>query len=218
MHDVFQKGLVRGKERLPFDPEKEYFYVEHPSEGWRVYLRACCFIHETPEKEATVLDATRFVVVKQKGKPASSNVWEPPKGQMEGKDGLKHPSWDLERIMKENITREVAEESRIRTLTMIRYTGLYIEDRESDYKPNTFFQYHIFQAYVSPKEYKRASDELGWYRNHPEEFEKLSRDQKEKDRIAWYNPSKTKLMPRSSSKLVRLYIQFYKEEKKQMSK
>ena len=32
--DVFQKGLVRGSERLPYDPTKAYAYVEHPTEGW----------------------------------------------------------------------------------------------------------------------------------------------------------------------------------------
>ena len=44
--DVFQPGLKRGAASLPFAPHKKYFYVEHPTEGWRVYLRACCFLHE----------------------------------------------------------------------------------------------------------------------------------------------------------------------------
>ena len=43
--DVFQKGLVRGSERLPYDPSKSYAYIEHPTEGWRVYLRSCVFLH-----------------------------------------------------------------------------------------------------------------------------------------------------------------------------
>ena len=37
IHDIFQSGLKRGSERLPYAPQKRYFYVEHPTEGWRVY-------------------------------------------------------------------------------------------------------------------------------------------------------------------------------------
>ena len=44
VYDIFQPGLIRGSERLPFDPEKAYAYVEHPTEGWRVYLRSCAFV------------------------------------------------------------------------------------------------------------------------------------------------------------------------------
>ena len=29
--DVFQPGLLRGAERLPYAPSKRYFYVEHPT-------------------------------------------------------------------------------------------------------------------------------------------------------------------------------------------
>jgi hypothetical protein len=120
--------------------------------------------------------------------------------------------------MQENMVREVDEEARVKSLQMIRYTGLFIEDREVDYKPNTFFQYHIFQAFITPKIYEDAANELQWCREHPVEFDKLSRDKKEKDMIAWYNPKETKLMPRWAPRLVRLYLQAEKEEKKQMSK
>lgn len=30
--DVFQAGLKRGVEVLPYSPRKKYFYVEHPEE------------------------------------------------------------------------------------------------------------------------------------------------------------------------------------------
>ena len=43
--DVFQPGLIRGAASLAFAPHKRYFYVEHPEEGWRVYLRDGTFIH-----------------------------------------------------------------------------------------------------------------------------------------------------------------------------
>ena len=57
--DVFQRGLHRGAAKLPYAPNKRYFYVEHPTEGWRVYLRACTFLHEA----GVPYDQSRFLVV-----------------------------------------------------------------------------------------------------------------------------------------------------------
>ena len=78
--DVFQPGLIRGSANLPFDPEKAYAYVEHPTEGWRVYLRTASFLYESSEP----FQKDRFLVVKKTGAPFQAPTWEPPKGQMEG--------------------------------------------------------------------------------------------------------------------------------------
>ena len=59
--NVFEPGLLRGAAKLAFAPHKRYFYVEHPVEGWRVYLRACTFLHNSMEP----FDPTKFLVVKQ---------------------------------------------------------------------------------------------------------------------------------------------------------
>ena len=208
MHDVFQRGLIRGAMRMPFDPEKRYFYVEHPTEGWRVFLRACCFIHEKPDPSAEeqTVDLMRFVVVKRAYKARSGKEWEPPKGQMEGKDGLRNPGDSIMTILKQNLKREVAEESRIEKLQNMEYTGLVLEGRERDYPPNTFFQYHIFRATVEPREWMRASEELTWFREHPIAFERQKRDRKEKDEIAWFSPSETRIMGRWSPKIVGMYL------------
>jgi len=206
VHDVFQKGLIRGSEKMPYDPTKAYFYVEHPVEGWRVYLRACCFIHEKPQDENTCIDPMRFLVVKRTGKPANGPQWEPPKGQMEGKDGLAHPRTSLVNIMRDNVKREVYEESRVSKLQGLEYTGLVYESAESDYKPNTFFQYHIFRAQVTTKEWMRASAELDWCRAHPLAFARMSRDKREKDALSWFSPSETRLMGKWSPKIVTLYL------------
>ena len=209
-HDVFQRGLRRGSERLPFDPAKRYFYVEHPTEGWKVYLRSCCFVHEKPTasaEEASAVDATRFVVVKRTGADPKSKAWEPPKGQMEGKDGLRKGS--IMQHLRENVKREVAEEARIENLQNLTHTGLWFEGREVDYPPNTFFQYHIFSALVSPKEWLRASEELQWCREHPDAFARLKRDKREKDDIAWYTPSEHKMMGRWSAKIVIMYLKAF---------
>ncbi len=203
--DIFQEGLVRGAESMPFDPAKKYFYVEHPTEGWRVYLRACCFLHEEAN-DKSCWDATRFLVVKRAGRPAGGKEWEPPKGQMEGKDGLRHPRTSVMTLLEENVKREVGEESRIHNLKGLHHTGLVLQGREKDYQPNWYFQYHIFHAMVTPKTWMRAAQELDWYREHPAAFARLRRDHREKDALAWYSPSDTQLMGRWSPTLVAMYL------------
>lgn len=213
-HDVFQKGLKRGAARLPHDPTKRYFYVEKlpttEEPGWRVYLRACCFLHNKPGDEMPI-DFGKFVVVKTAGKPAAGRNWEPPKGQMEGKDGLRNPSDSIMKILTTNLKREVGEEARIKSIKNLHYTGLVLEGVEKDYPPNTFFQYHVFQATVTPEEYRRGAEELVWYKEHPDAFARLKRDKREKDEIAWYSPSETQIMGRWSPSLVALYLKKFTE-------
>jgi ADP-ribose pyrophosphatase YjhB (NUDIX family) len=174
-------------------------------------LRACCFIHQKPSAgdENPRIDPMRFIVVKRRGKPANGKEWEPPKGQMEGKDGLRDPKDSVMDILRANVKREVAEESRIKHLQGLEFTGLVFQGREKDYPPNHYFQYVIFHAQVTPKEWMRASAELDWYREHPAAFERLKRDKKEKDAIAWYSPSDTKLMGKWSPTLVAMYLKKY---------
>jgi len=88
----------------------------------------------------------------------------------------------------------------------LRHTGMAFENVEKDYPANTFFQYHIFQAMVTPKEWMRASAELEWCREHPAAFARMKRDKREKDMIAWYSPSETRVMGRWSSKIVAMYL------------
>jgi hypothetical protein len=212
MHDIFQPGLVRGSGTTSFDPEKSYFFVETPDytpsagkSGWRVYLRACCFIHEQPE-EGKCVDFSRFIVVKKTGMPANAKAWDPPKGQMEGKDAMKHPRTPLLKLIETNIRREVEEESRIRSLKGLEYTGLVLQGIESNYPKNTFFQYHIFRAQVTTKEWMAASSELDWCRAHPAAPARMKRDYREKDALSWYSPSDTKLIGKWAPKLVIMYL------------
>jgi 8-oxo-dGTP pyrophosphatase MutT (NUDIX family) len=213
MHDIFQPGLVRGSGTTSFDPEKSYFFVETPDytpsagkSGWRVYLRACCFIHEQPEGQNQCVDLRRFIVVKKTGMPANAKAWDPPKGQMEGKDAMKHPRTPLLKLIETNIRREVEEESRIRSLKGLEYTGLVLEGVESNYPKNTFFQYHIFRAQVATKEWMAASSELDWCRAHPAAHARMKRDYREKDALSWYSPSDTKLIGKWAPKLVIMYL------------
>lgn len=207
--NVFQPGLKRGSASLPYAPHKRYFYVEHPTEGWRVYLRSSCFLHEKPSPSVP-FQADRFLVVKKTGGQVSRNVWEPPKGQMEGKDvgsrdtDKNAPLLDL---LAENARREVSEEAKLQPLKRLVHTGLVVQSTEPDYPKNHYFQYHIFQAFVTPKQIQAAIDKFQWYAEHPAVWERLKSDKREKDAIAWFDPHKTKLFGKWSPTIVSLYLQ-----------
>lgn len=190
---------------MPFDPAKSYFYVEHPDEGWRVYLRGICFIHE----EAVPFEPKRFLVVKRTGGDPSGKSWEPPKGQMEGKDAAKHPRSSIERLIRENVRREVFEEAHINILHNMKHTGLIFQKRESDYPVNTYFQYHIYQATTPPLGLQRALNWFNWLDDHPKFFARMKRDKKEKDAIRWFDPRETRLMGKWSPSIVTLYIETF---------
>ena len=200
--DVFQPGLLRGAERLPYAPHKRYFYVEHPTEGWRVYLRAACFIHPLYRPYSR----EQFLVVKRTGGDEAKGSWEPPKGQMEGKDG--DPKKSIMQLLKENMRREAAEEAKITYIRELNHTGLAIQSIEPDFPPNTYFQYHIFSGYAHPTQIQKAFAEFDWIEKNPEEFMRLRSDQREKDALAWYS-EKTKMMGRWSPTIVKLYLAQY---------
>jgi len=201
--DVFQPGLKMGSLSMPYAPKKKYFYVEHPTEGWRVFIRNVAMLHE----DGVEFDAQRFLVVKATGSTPSSYAWEPPKGQMEGKDGLEKSNKHLLKLMATALMREVEEESKIKTVKNLQYTGLVLQSSENDYPANTFFQYHIFNGTVPSKEIKEADEKFEWYKEHPAAFKKLKKDYTEKDAIAWFDPKKTRLFGRWSPSIVALYLQ-----------
>jgi hypothetical protein len=202
--DVFQKGLLRGSEHLPFDPKKAYAYVEHPTEGWRVYLRSCVFLHPTDEP----FRREHFLVFKKFNAHHTSPKWEPPKGQMEGKDMLssKHSRTPILELLKENVRRETEEEAHIIEMKKLRHTGLVFQSQEHDYPPNHFFQYHIFQAFITPEELQKSVDLFAWMRKHPKAVARWKRDRKETDAISWFDPKTTRMNPRWCPDILALYL------------
>jgi len=202
--DVFQKGLIRGSERLPFDPTKRYAYVEHPTEGWRVYLRSCVFLHYQNEP----FHNRHFMVFKGVKTRAKSYTWEPPKGQMEGKD-MRSRIPILE-LLKENVQRETEEEAHITDMKRLKHTGLVFQSQESDQPPNHYFQYHLFQAFVTGEQIKECFDMFAWMKQHPKAVARWKRDRKETDAVAWFDPKKTRLNPRWCPDIVVLYLQHIK--------
>lgn len=200
--DVFQPGLVRGEASFKHKPDKKVFYVEHPDQGWRVFLRAVCFIHELGREEQG-----RFVVLKKTGMDHKGFAWEAPKGQMEGKDGLSHPHWSVLKLLKENIRRETKEEAKISKFVRLEHLPqLVVQAKESEYGVHDYFQYHVFRAIVKRTVLEKTATTFAYYKAHPEAFAALSSDDNEKDAIAWYDPIRTKIMGRWSPTLVKLYL------------
>lgn len=215
LFDVFQKGLVRGSAHLPHDPKKAYAYVEHPVEGWRVYLRSCVFLHTHflekniaihQKSQKTDSNLQHFLVVKRRRAHRTSAAWEPPKGQMEGKEinGSRKPILEL---LKENVLRETEEEAHITSVENLTHTGLVFQSQETDYPRNHFFQYHLFQGRITQEQVDQSFDTFEWIKEHPKGFERWSRDRKEKDAVAWFDPKTTRLNPRWCPDIVALYLQ-----------
>ena len=198
--DVFQKGLIRGSVHLPYDPVKAYAYVEHPVEGWRVYLRSCVFLHESIQS-----DPSRFLVVKRRGARWSTATWEPPKGQMEGKE-LKGSKKSVLELLKENVLRETEEESHITEVQQLKHTGLVFQSQESDFPRNHYFQYHLFEGILSQKQIDQSFHTFEWIKEHPKAFARWKRDRREKDAAAWFDPKVTHLNPRWCTDIVALYL------------
>lgn len=199
--DVFQPGLRRGSENLPHDPTKSYAYVEHPIEGWRVYLRSCVFLYQMGEA-----NPMNFLVVKRTGARPTSPTWEPPKGQMEGKDIRAHPRSPIMDLLAENVRRESFEEAHITQITNLIHTGLAFQSQEVGAPPNHFFQYHIFHGLLTPAQIKQSFDTFAWIKEHPKAFARFKRDRKEKDAVAWYSPRHTRLNPRWCPGILALYL------------
>ena len=202
--DVFQKGLLRGSQKLAHDPTKAYAYVEHPEEGWRVYLRSCVFLHPTEEP----FNSKHFLVVKRRGAHRTSAAWEPPKGQMEGKDVKANMS--VLDLLKENVLRETEEESHVSDIKNLKHSGLVFQSQEGSYAKNTYFQYHIFQGFITPEQIQQSFGTFEWIKEHPKAFLRWKRDRREKDAVAWFNPKTTRLNPRWSPDILVLYLRNYK--------
>jgi hypothetical protein len=207
--DIFQPGLKRGAASLPFAPHKRYAYVEHPKEGWRVYLRNAAFLHQWEGSPNIGLDPTKFLVVKTTGAGSHGYAWEPPKGQMEGKD--MPGRGPLLKGMMDALSREIAEEAKIENVLFLQHTGLVFQGREKDYPPNHFFQYHIFRGFVDEEEIDSAQQKFQWLKDHPKAYARMRKDFKEKDAMRFYSPKHTRLFGSWAPALVMLYSTLYRK-------
>jgi hypothetical protein len=203
-YNIFQEGLISGSNTFRRSPHKEYAYVEHPTEGWRVYLRSCAFIHDITDARPD-----KFIVVKDTRTAKHGYAWEPPKGQMEGKDIIKSNSIAVNQLissLQNNIIREVQEESKLPGLLDLRFTGMVYQGREKEYPENHVFQYIIFVGAITPDQFYYAKGRFDYYKENPSEFKELVKDQQEKNDIAWYKLDKKRLFGRWSPSIVMLYL------------
>jgi 8-oxo-dGTP pyrophosphatase MutT (NUDIX family) len=166
-----------------------------------VYLRAACFIHELYKP----FNTERFLVVKRTGADPAKASWEPPKGQMEAKDG-RNEAKSILQLLKENMRREAAEEAKITYIREMSHTGLILQSIEPDFPPNTHFQYHIFSGYAHPAQLLKAFGDFKWIEENPAEFKRLRADQREKDGLSWYDGNKTKMKGRWSPTILKMYL------------
>jgi 8-oxo-dGTP pyrophosphatase MutT (NUDIX family) len=203
VYDIFQEGLVRGSASLRHAPHKKYAYVEHPTEGWRVYLRSCSFLHDEDDP-----NPLKFVVVKATHKKPDSYAWEPPKGQMEGKD-LPLNNQPILDALTQNANREINEETGIPGLIPLEHSGLVFQGREKDYPSGHYFQYHMFYGIIPYNMFEYAKNRFAHYGTHPREFKALTKDYQEKDDIDWFDMKTTRLFGRWSPSIVMLYINSY---------
>lgn len=204
VYNIFQPGLIRGAERSSYDPAKRYAYVEHPTEGWRVFLRSCVMLHPLYE----TFRSSHILVVKRTGARMTSPTWEPPKGQMEGKDATADRT--VMELLENNVRRETEEEAHITGIHRLKHTGLVFQGRERGYPPHTYFQYHIFQGFLTEEQVAQSFETFEWIKEHPKAFRRWRRDRKEKDAVAWFDPRETRLNPRWCPEIMAMYLQHVK--------
>jgi hypothetical protein len=212
--NIFEKNLKRGSERLAFDPQKRYAYVEHPLYKWRIYLRSAAFIYiidSNASEKTKKQDQSKFVIVKT----AKVNSWEMPKGQMEGKDINLRDS--ILSLLYRNVKREIFEESGLKGIKNLKYTGKVFQGVEKNYPSNTFFQYHIFKGFITKEQFDKAKERFEWLKENPDKFDELTRDKKEKDAID-INSDKTPFRKGWGRKIANLYLESVKKSAKQTKK
>jgi hypothetical protein len=127
---------------------------------------------------------------------------------MEGKDAKSNMS--VLELLKENVLRETEEESHVSEIKNLKHTGLVFQSQESNYPKNTYFQYHIFQGFITPEQIQQSFDTFEWIKEHPKAFARWKRDRREKDAVAWFNPKTTRLNPKWCPDIVVLYLHNHK--------
>lgn len=198
MYNIFNDGLFSGISGTLKRPDKKCYFIEDRKEGWKVFIRVIVFI-----KDKKVRDKNRFIVVKTSWRRGNDYAWEPPKGGVEEQDMTQQGS--IINIMENAVKREVIEEAKITELENLSYTGYYYQGKEEEYDDKTFFQYHIFTADISHKNFIKAYEEFDMYKENRELWNSLPREKREKNAIGWYREN-TKLAGRWSPAVVDFYL------------
>ena len=124
---------------------------------------------------------------------------------MEGKDAT--DDVPVLELLENNVRRETEEEAHLTHIHRLKHTGLVFQGREKDYPPNTYFQYHLFQGFLTEEQVAESFQTFEWIRDHPKAFRRWRRDRREKDAVAWFDPKTTRLNPRWCPSIFAMYLQ-----------
>ena len=192
-----------------FPSGKKYAYWK--DNGQPVFLRNIIFLVNEANKH-------QVAIVREWGAPSNSNVWEPPKGQMEWKEfedlGVK-PNTVLSkavvaREMRKGVLREMCEEAKVhpRDIHGLKKMPLFHRQPWPESKvPNAEFMYQFWTATINDNTLQEAHKCLQDLVAHPDWKDILPNDLSEKDNIAWYSPGKNDHYIRGgfSKKMIDIY-------------
>lgn len=193
---------------------KIYTYVALPeSQNW-VFLRTAAFIQVDVPKSVE----PNFVIVHDVGAQINYG-WDPPKGQVEYKEyesirtKYRTPHTRLHALLKEGVTREIEEESKIRVSDIEDFrenSNLVVAGKHDDLPRKFHYQYHLFEGRLPYNVYLKAKAKLDKMRNNPVSVLDLPKDVIEKDAIALWRPSDGLEMIAEGDprKIVQLYLAY----------
>jgi len=216
--DIFTPGAKLGV--YHFDKyDKDYVYVQMPESKAKIFLRCCVFLTIKGEN-----NPKGFAIVHRWNKPLGGskdhNNWEPIKGQVEKKEmlaakrlvgGNKDHEPFLNEILEYTIQREVEEESKILPCSIKNlklHRNLAYTSTHSDYpEANMYFQYMIFSAEISRKDFEAAQERVHAVWVDPRSVN-LRKDEREKNGLGLWTPQKglKAIMGGPAGALVRLYL------------
>jgi len=215
--DIFMPGTKLGV--YHFDRfDKDYVYVEMPESKAKIFLRCCVFLtikgEDSPKAFAIVHRWNKPI-----GGPKDHNNWEPIKGQVEKKEmlaakrlvgGKEHVPF-LNEVLRYTIQREIEEESKIFPCSIKKLKlqqNLAYSSTHSDYpEANMYFQYMIFTAEISRKDFEAAQERVSSVWEDPRSVN-LRKDEREKNGLSLWSPQKglKAIMGGPAGALVRLYL------------
>ena len=195
-----------------FPSGKKYAYWK--DNGKPVFLRNIIFLVNEANKH-------QVAIVREWGAPSNSNVWEPPKGQMEWKEfedlGVK-PNTVLSkavvaREMRKGVLREMCEEAKVhpRDIHGLKKMPLFHRQPWPESKvPNAEFMYQFWTATINDNTLQEAHKCLQDLVAHPDWKDILPNDLSEKDNITWYSPGKNDHYIRGgfSKKMIDIYYSY----------
>ena len=216
--DIFTPGAKLGV--YHFDKyDKDYVYVQMPESKAKVFLRCCVFLtikgENNPKGFAMVHRWNKSI-----GGPSDHNNWEPIKGQVEKKEmlaakrlvgGNKEHEPFLNEILEYTIQREVEEESKIFPCSLKKlklHRDLAYTSRHGNYpEANMHFQYMIFTAEISRKDFDAAQERVHAVWADPRSIN-LRKDEREKNGLDLWSTQKglKAIMGGPAGALVRLYL------------